>query len=373
MVLIISCNHKPVVKKAYVPYNIVDSTVTTDTVTEEDELASFISGVPGSKGECYGKLDTAVNWTQYSKDIDRLFSYGDSIRFNNVEKWAGSELIRNRNVGTVFYPFSGPDFLNADIYYPEVSQYILIGLEPIGRLPDICDKSADSVKSYLTDIKNNLTDLLKRSYFITRRMEGDLGKTKINGTLPIICLFIKRTGYHIQDIHKIGVDSLGNCLITDNMKKPGKLVKGVRIDFNKPSDGRMKSVYYFRLDISDQGLKKAPGFRTYLSRLPQSYTFLKAASYLLHFREFSTIRKLIFDISYTILQDESGIAYQLFNKKKWDIRLYGMYTKPKNEFSFIKEPELEKAFHHSVVKPLPYSLGYNWRSGHTSMLYAVKK
>ena len=372
-VLLISCNNKRIVKKADNSLRTVDTTEIAPPVTGEDELASFISGVPGFKSECYKRLDSVVSWTKYSKDLDSLFSYADSVRINNIDKWANSELIRNPDIKTLFYPFSGPDFLNADIYYPEVSQYIMIGLEPIGRLPDLCDKPADSVLNYMTDIKDNLRDLLKRSYFITRRMETDLSKTKINGTLPLICLFIKRTGYHIQAIHKIGVDSTGNCLITDNLKTAGKMVRGARIDFNRPPDNKSKSVYYFRIDISDQNLKATPGFRTYLSGMPQSYTFLKAASYLLHFREFGFIRKLIFDKSYTILQDDSGIAYQLFNKKKWDIRLYGSYSKPKSEFSFIKEPELEKAYQQSVVRPLPYSLGYNWRSDHTSMLYAIRK
>jgi len=371
--LMISCNNKRVVKQADSTLKTIDTTVIFPPVIEEDELASFISGVPGFKSKCYQRLDTVVHWTRFSKDLDSLFSCADSVRINNIDKWANSELIRNPGIKTLFYPFSGPDFLNADIYYPEVSQYIMIGLEPVGRLPDLCGEPADSVSSYMADIKENLRDLLKRSYFITRRMEVDLSKTKINGTLPLICLFIKRTGYHIQAIHKIGVDSTGNCLITDNLRIPRKLVRGVRVDFNRPPDSTSKSVYYFRVDISDKNLKDTPGFSTYLSGLPQSYTFLKAASYLLHFKEFGFIRKLIFDKSYTILQDDSGIAYQLFNKKKWDIRLYGSYSKPKSEFSFIKEPDLEKAYQQSVVRPLPYSLGYNWRTDHTSMLYAIKK
>jgi hypothetical protein len=93
----------------------------------------------------------------------------------------------------------------------------------------------------------------------------------------------------------------------------------------------------------------------------------------MHANNFKIIRNLIFDISSTILQDDSGIAYRYFEKSKWDIRLYGKYVKPKTEFSYISEPDLEKAYKSTVYRPLTYSIGYNWRAGNSNMLYAIKK
>jgi hypothetical protein len=58
---------------------------------------------------------------------------------------------------------------------------------------------------------------------------------------------------------------------------------------------------------------------------------------------------------------------------KWDIKLYGKYYKPSTEFSYISEPNLEKAYKTSVYRPISFSLGYNWRSEHSNMLYAVRK
>jgi len=53
--------------------------------------------------------------------------------------------------------------------------------------------------------------------------------------------------------------------------------------------------------------------------------------------------------------------------------LYGKYFKPKDEFSYIREPGLEKAYKSSAYRPLTYTLGYNWRTGHSNLLYAIKK
>jgi hypothetical protein len=369
-VLILSCNINPQVKQVEKISEQVPE-IPYDTIT--DDLVSYISGIANSKKGCLSKLDPKINWINYARELDSTFNYLSSIRFEKMKMWADSELINSHDKTTLFYPFSGPDFLNANIFYPDADQYIMIAMEPIGSLPDICNMPPDTVTSYLNMINNSLSDIYKRSYFITGRMNTDLKKTKVNGTIPLLTLFIKRTGHHIVSMTKIGVDSSGNWQIADSLKNKKNIVPGIKIDFLSISGKKVQSVFYFRTDISDEGLEKTPGFRNYLSRLPQSHTYLKAASYLMHYETFETIRSVVFDKSSTILQDDSGIAYKYFDKSRWDLRLYGRYTKPINEFSFISEPDLEKAYKNSLFRPLPYTLGYNWRIGGSSMLYAIKK
>ena len=373
IVFILSCDRNPKPKEVKEVKTVTDSqaVIAIDKIT--DDMASFISGMPYDKNECLSKLDSIVRWKRYASDMDKMFSHSTTQRLKKMETWADSALIRNQNVKTVFYPFSGPDFLNAHIFYPDADQYIMIAQEPIGSLPDICNMRPDSVKSYLNKINNSLKDIFKRSYFITKEMNNDLRKTKVNGTLPLISLFVKRTGHQIVSVQRIGVDSLGKWQFTDSLKNKKNIVSGIKVDFLSPSTKKVQSVFYFRTDISDKGLAKNKGFRIYLSELPQSYSYLKAASYLMHSDNFRTIRSVIFDISSTILQDDSGIAYKYFDKQNWDIRLYGTYFKPKDEFSYISEPDLEKAYKKSVYRPLTYSLGYNWRTGHSNLLYAIKK
>jgi hypothetical protein len=376
IVLILSCNNQPKAKEVK---KLSDSTVVSpvpvvspvNSVT--DDLVSFISGVGSGKNKCQPRLDSIIKWRNYAGELDSMFAHVNSGRCIKMRTWADSELINSHGNTTVFYPFSGPDFFNANIFYPNADQYIMIAMEPIGSLPDICNMSPASVSNYLASINNSMKDIFKRSYFITRKMSNDLYKTKVNGTVPLISLFIKRTGHNIVSMQRIGVDSLGNFKEIDTLKNTKGIVSGIRIDFLSPPDKKIQSVLYFRADISDQGLEKIPGFKKYLNALPQSYSYLKAASYLMHSENFKDIRSIIFDKSLTILQDDSGIAYKFFDKENWNIKLYGKYVKPKDEFSYIREPELEKAYKTSSFKPLPYSLGYNWGTDHVNMLYAVKK
>ncbi len=367
---LLACRNSSTLKVSEKQSEKVSSPV-IDTIT--DDIVSFISGVPGSENECYNRVKKLTGWNKYSEGLDSLFSYEDTLRIRKMKKWLDSILVKDQNIKTVFYPFSGPDFLWANIIYPDADKYIMIGLEPVGSLPDICNLIPDSVQSYLNSVNNSMRDIFKRSYFITKNMDKDLSKAKVNGITPLLSLFIKRTGHQIKSLERIGIDTTGRLQPYDSLFKLKNVVPGLKIKFLNLPENRTQEVYYFRADISNKGMKKTPGLPVYLSSLPQSHTFLKAASFLMHSAGFSMIRSEIFRLSTTILQDDSGIAYRDFDKLTWSINLFGKYSKPKNEFSYIKEPELEEAFKKPGVKPLNFSLGYNWGTNHTSILYAVRK
>jgi hypothetical protein len=366
---IVSCGQKPgkiaetVIPKAYsVPFD-----------TLSDDVASFISGMEHGKSGCLARLDSTTKWKQFSIRIDSGFLDLDTTRFAGMVKWADNELIDRKGSTTLFYPFGGPDFLNANIFYPNADKYILFGLEPIGALPDLCNMPDEQINKYIEDVRYSLKDIFKRSYFITGNMIGALKKSSVNGAVPVISLFIKRNGYNIVSINHVGIDSNGTCILADSLKNVKNLTQGIRIDFAGDTGRLIQSVFYFQLDISDEGLKKNQGFQKYLSLLPQSYTYIKAASYLMHGTDFSIIRNAVFEKSKSILQDDSGIAYRFFEKDKWDIHLYGKYGRPGKEFSWINETDLAKAYTDPSVKPVPFTLGYNWRTQNINLLYAVRK
>jgi hypothetical protein len=367
--ILVSCSQKPkkvveiVTPKAYSePF---------DTLT--DDIVSFISGMPHGKSGCLARLDSITIWKQFSYRMDSGFFDLDTSRFAKMERWADSELVDCHDKTTLFYPFGGPDFLNANIFYPNASKYILIGLEPVGAFPDLCNMTIEQINKYLEDVRYSLKDIFKRSYFITGNMIGSLKKNSVNGSIPLLTLFIERNGYNIVSISHVGIDNDGICQIQDSLKNIKQFTHGVKIDFAADTGRGVQSVYYFQTDISDEGLKKNPSFQKYLSHLPQSYTYLKAASYLMHGKDFSEIRNTVFEKSKTILQDDSGIAYKYFDKKKWDIHLFGSYMRPGKEFSWINETDLSKAYTDLSVKPVPFTLGYNWRTQHINLLYAIRK
>lgn len=367
--LLAACNSKPPktseppVKQVYrAPYD-----------TLNDDLAGFISGRTHGRSGCLATLDSTTIWKKFAFTMDSGFADLDTSRFIKMKVWADSELVDRNGGSTLFYPFGGPDILNANIFYPNADKYILIGLEPVGQLPELCNVPTEQVNRYLDDIWYSLKDIFKRSYFITGNMIGALKKNSVNGAVPVMALFLKRNGYHIVSLEYIAIDNTGSCLPSDSLKNVKGTTRGVRIDFAADTGRRVQSVYYFQTDISDEGLKTNTGFHKYLSLLPQCHTYLKAASFLMHGADFSVIRNIVFEKSTSILQDDSGIAYRFFDKNIWNINLYGKYMRPGKEFSWINETDLAKAFEDPSITPVPFTLGYNWRTQAINLLFAVRK
>jgi hypothetical protein len=106
--------------------------------------------------------------------------------------------------------------------------------------------------------------------------------------------------------------------------------------------------------------------------MPVHTTLLKATSYMTHHDEFSTIREMVVSHSADIFQDDSGIPYHLFAPDRWNVQLYGEYTKPYGSFGWLEQPDLRKAYLAEKVKPLSLRLGYGFGKVTSNLLLAKR-
>ena len=103
-------------------------------------------------------------------------------------------------------------------------------------------------------------------------------------------------------------------------------------------------------------------------------TFLKSASYLLHYGSFTTIRNLILDKSDYLVQDDTGIPFKYFNNADWKVSLFGIYEKPVKDFiDDLYQEDLDSAYKSTInLKKLDFSLGYHWSSKEQNQIVAKK-
>jgi len=381
---LLSCNHnneKQHTKDSISANESNSETTDNDTISAHpiefdhkvDNISSLIAGVkPESEKDVY-YYDTTSSWQNFSQSFDSIWTKLEDNRLSKMKAWTKTELTKVARIKSLFYPFSGPDFLNANMFFDQVDTIRMIGLEPVGGLPDISKMNKKDINYYLNSVNKSLNDIFKRSYFITMNMINDLHKNNVNGTVPVICVFMKRTGHTIKNIEYIGIDSAGNVVPrVDSVPFTGS--QGVKIEYLDKGSNKTKVLYYFKTDLSDSGLKRNKGFRTYLTNMDTVVTYLKAASHLLHYGTFSTIRNIILAKSYGVLQDDSGISYKFFDKKIWDVKLYGNYRKAVKDFVGVDQPELKKAYESdSNVASLPFTLGYHWGSDEINLQLATKK
>jgi hypothetical protein len=293
-----------------------------------------------------------------------------------MREWAAAALLDSRAVTrTLFYPFGGPDFLTALTLYPAVETFVLGGLEPVGRLPEFRTFTPVQAAAYLRTLNGALWDFLNKSYFVTRTMSTVLSGDKVNGVLPILCLFLKRTGNDIVSIRRCEIKDDGTLWEMDFFARRRTIQPyGVRIDF-MPADGiRTRTLYYFSADLSDGPFGPKSRFHRFLAALPFETAFVKSASYLMHYPFFSSIRGLLLGKSRWILEDDTGIPYKYFPPETWEARFFGEYVKPVELFRGVEQDDLKKAYAAAAPVPvLPFHLGYHWSTNKDALLYFHRK
>jgi hypothetical protein len=295
-----------------------------------------------------------------------------------MKDWGRKEFAKpNSETKTVFYPFSGPDYLTANAFFPDADTYIMLGLEPVGKLPELANFKKGEAADYAADFKKSLSDIFDKSYFITQRMLNDFQSQKVNGLLPVLSFFIQKSGNDLLDVHylvRYGQDSISE--VSYDFKDPERKPFGVKIDFAQ--DGKKKSVYYFKYDVSNKLFNDTTIFYKFINeRTQNSTTYIKSASYLLHAGFMANMRTLILNNSNAIIQDDTGIPFNYFEDKgNFDIQLYGEYSKPVSDFPYLKlQKPLQEAFKRDSAKVgnLPFHLGYHWGTKKDIIIYAKRK
>lgn len=340
-------------------------------------LVNIISGIV-DENTMFDFVKKCDDFKDFSKSFTKRWLSYDTTRIARLKKYRETEISKIVAIQpTLFYPFSGPDILHAQTFFPQADKYVMIGLEPVGSLPVFKKEETDSLESYFQKINTSLNAILKFSFFRTQSMKEDLKNEEVNGTLHLLCLFLKRTGNELASIKPVTVDSLGQIQFVSSFDKLQKLktnTRGVEIKFNDIQQ-QPKVLYYFSLNASDAGLKHNHHFMTYLKQMGAINTYLKGASYLMHKDYFSMIRQVILEQSKAVIQDDSGIAFRYFTegKAKWKYHFYGDYTKPIPMFAQHYQRDLDSISHLQGSKPLGFGIGYNFRDKNSNFMIALKQ
>jgi hypothetical protein len=335
-----------------------------------DQFAKLFAGNPLPPGHTLppAALET-FTYTSFLRDLDEAWTRYDKRNLKPVAGWVDQEL--NVAPDLVFYPFSGPDILNALAFFPHGKRYLLVGLERIGEIPDEERMTLPRIILGIHGIRTALGEILGLNFFRTQDMRSEVGAHAYSGTAAIILLFLSRTGHVVTDARTVEIDAEGKIVPA----RPGQQhATGLEVHFRGPEDVEDRIVYYFRRDLSNPAWERGtPGIERLLMHEPKVTTFLKAASYLMFKKRFSRIRELILDRSDRVVQDASGIPFKYFQKGPWSCRLYGQYKHVINLFRPFEQPRLRAAFDGSSRGRLPFSFGYDFQRGASHLIVASPK
>jgi hypothetical protein len=333
-----------------------------------NDTARLLAGMQPGPGSSLLALTKERTWQQHANRLNALFAQVDNRQLARIRSWSRAKITTPSPV--LFYMFSGPDFLYASAFFPNASTYVMSGLEPTGPVPDLTKLSRDSLANGLRGIEESLSSILTYSFFQTIDMRRTLAARTMPGTLPILYVFLARSGKVIRDVSLVRVDGDGAVHIDDGGAADAKSIRGVKVDF-VGDDARQQTLYYFTVNISNDGFKNS-AFMHFCERLGTGDVFVKSASYLMHRDHFSEVRSFLLEHSRVLLQDDSGIPVTRFDQARWQLHLFGHYSGPIGLFANKYQSKLAQLFERAHVEPIEFGIGYRWRPQTSNLMLAVK-
>lgn len=341
---------------------------------QADDFGRFLAGLPGRQGSPFAALEQDPAWAAHSHAFESDWARFDSSRAPVLQEFQKKELYGAPNSGgALFYPFGGPDFITANLFFPANLNYVFVGLEPPGTVKSPAAFENKPLASTLPRLRTTLDSLLRRSFFITAQMDSQVRGQITDGLLPLLLVQMVRTGHVIRGHRYVSLDANGHY-IDRRLDVAGVKNRGVVIEFQREGSSEIKHLTYFSVNLHNWTFKDNVEFHAFMDQLRPMSTFFKSASYLPHREGFSIIRQHVLAKSNAIAQDDTGIPFKFFDGGKWDVVLYGKYTQPYGSFSFMKQPDLRGAFDRGEnVRNLNFYIGYGFGRQASNLLVARRR
>ncbi len=268
--------------------------------------------------------------TQYNQTIKQYVTHFKERFVTPIDTFSKENLTIYNN--TLFYPFAGADISYPLLFFPNLKQYVLVGLEFAGQIEVIKDKYD------LSSFQPQIEGFLKSGFFKTMNMSAQMHYKQ--GVIPML-------------VAQIGLlDGM-----VENITPISEPFKGLLIDFKHNNIN--KKLYYFRANLDDNSSKN--GFFEFLqnNKLIDN-CMLKASSYKLHQIEFKQLRQFMLNNCKLILQDDTGMPIKYLQQQKREIKLFGDYVQPYgNEFKPYYQKNLA-----DLYKPIENKVKLNFCYGY---------
>lgn len=355
------------------------------------DTARVLAGLPPEDAQRFGAVLGRPGWQAYQVEADTNWSQIEQQRFKLMREWRDKEFKAVADgCDTLFYPFAGPDFLNAYLLFPKCKTYLLFGLESVGSVPALESLKGEQVDKAFVQLREALSDVFKRDYFITKTMETELRSSQVDGTLPLILVFLARVDAKVVSIDTDGPwNPAAQAAPAKSATTPpptpangatpaaaprGNHLPAVTVSFVGKDSDQVQKVTYIRVDMMNPQYSKHTSLLAYLKGLGPVTTFVKSASYLMQDDRFSTVRDMVLNQSASLLQDDTGVPFRFFDKARWTLTFYGKYSAPIRDFNYGFQRDLDAVFKQpGVARDLPFSFGYHWREGTSSVMLAIRK
>lgn len=286
----------------------------------------------------------------------------------------------------VVYPFAGGDLSTALTVYPDADEITTLSLEPAGDPRALSRLDDKQMRAALAVVATELGSLYRSSYSKTMNMIGAMRSAKLPTQLIFSLSALAIHGYEPTAMRYFRLGKEGEIqylteadfAAIDKIKDNGKrnqALSNVEIKFKKQGGTKEQTYRHIMANLDDKHLAADPSALLHLEKKGGVAAMTKAASYLLSFTNFSTMRKYIIDRVEWMVSDSTGLPPKYGTPAGFDYEMYGSYEASNMKAGGEVTPQWIALYKQQPKRPLAFRFGYpdkKWR-GHLIIMRRAQK
>jgi len=269
----------------------------------------------------------------------------------------------------VVYPFAGGDLATALAVYPDADEITTLSLEPAGDPRALARLDASQLRSSLATVATELRSLYRANFSVTMNMIGAMRAGKLPTQLIFGLSALTIHGYEPVSLRyfQLTTDGSVRYLTTadleriDAIKDVGKRnreLANIELRFKKQGSTREQVYRHIMANLDDKHLAADPSALRHLERKGNVAAMTKAASYLLSFDTFATMRKYLIDHVQWMVSDSTGLPPKYGKPAGFEYETHGEYASSNMKAGGEVTPAWRAMYAEQPKRPLAFRFGY---------------
>ncbi len=285
---------------------------------------------------------------------------------------------------TVIYPFGGADLMTALAVYPDLNEITSVSLEAGGDPRSILRTEPDQIIKHLALHRRFLARLVEYNH--SRTLDLSLLKgTPLPSQMIFALVGLRMHGYEPVGLRAVRLERDGSIhyfnaadvaaadAAVEGVKgslrnrKLNDAFAGYELSFRKKGGTTVQVYRHFQANLVNDELAKDDRILKHLGSKGPVAAITKAASYLLWWGNFKTIRDFILSKVVWMVSDSTGPNPMHLDAKVWEQSVYGTFSGTFIKSSYEGIEALQALYKVQPKRPLPFDyFGYpdNHKHGH---------
>lgn len=268
----------------------------------------------------------------------------------------------------VVYPFAGGDLATALAVFPDADEITTISLEPAGDPRALARLSEKELKAALPVVAKELGALYRYNYEKTMDMISAMTGARLPTQLIFSLSALWVHGYELTamryftltpegDVRYLTAEDTRKLDAITNLTRRNREYGNVELRFKKKG-GREQVYRHLLANLDDAHLKATPATLAHLQKKGKVSAMTKAASYLLTFTNFNTMRKYLVDHVEWMVSDSTGLAPKYGTPAGFEYEVWGQYDVSNMPEGAWITPQWKALYAAQPRRPLKFRFGY---------------